>query len=113
VKLYPKFGMPGDHFASEGFPLRFRLEASDDPRFAAPALIADQTAADYPDPVDHIQVFSAAPAKARYVRLTVTRLNKRHRGPYYFALAKLDVLSDGKDVARAGPSPTPPAAISA
>jgi DUF1680 family protein len=103
VKLYPKFGMPGDHFASEGFPLRFRLEASDDPRFAAPALIADHTAAGYPDPVDHIQVFSAAAVKARYVRLTVTRLNKRHRGPYYFALAKLDVLSGGKDVAEGRP----------
>jgi hypothetical protein len=30
VKLYPKFGMPGDHFKSEGFPLRFRVEVSDD-----------------------------------------------------------------------------------
>src|SRR5271157_3973085 len=59
IKLYPKFGMPDDHFASEGFPLRFRIEASDDPRFAAPALVADHTAADYPDPVDHIQKFSA------------------------------------------------------
>jgi DUF1680 family protein len=103
VKLYPRFGMPNDNFASEGFPLRFRIEASSDPRFAAPTLIADHTAADYPDPVDHIQQFAAHGAKARYVRLTVTRLNKRHRGPYYFALAKLDVLSAGKDVAQGRP----------
>ncbi len=103
VKLYPKFGMPDDHFASEGFPLRFRLEASDDPHFAAPTLIADQSAADYPDPTDHIQQFAAHGVNARFVRLTVTRLNKRHRGPYYYALAKLDVFSAGQDVAQGRP----------
>ena len=98
VKLYPKFGMPGDHFKSEGFPLRFRIEVSDDTAFQSPRMIADQTSADYPDPVDHIQEFRGA-AQGRYVRVTVTSLRARKLASHYFALAKLDVLSGGKDIA--------------
>jgi len=54
VKLYPKFGMPGDHFASEASPSAFASSIRR-PALRPRPLIADQTAADYPDPVDHIQ----------------------------------------------------------
>ena len=102
VKLYPRFGMPGDHFKSEGFPLRFRIDVSDDPGFHKITTIADETGADYPDPVDHIQEFGCA-TRGRYVRVTATSLRARKWNAHYFALAKLDVLSGGKDVAQGRP----------
>ncbi len=102
VKLYPKFGMPGDHFKSEGFPLRFQIEVSDDASFQTATTIVDQTQADYPDPVDHIQEFRRS-ARGRYVRFTATSLRARKWNAHYFALAKLEVLSAGKDVAQGCP----------
>jgi DUF1680 family protein len=101
VKLYPKVSFISQR--SQGFPVRFRIDVSDDPRFGTAALIADQTGADYPDPADHIRTFPAG-STGRYVRLTATRL--RSTGPrsgaaprFGFSLSKMDVISDAKDVA--------------
>ena len=104
VKLYPQFNTSGDHFNGEGFPVRFRLEVSDAPEFRSPAVLADHTGTDYPDPADHIQHFPAT-GHGRYVRLTVTKLRPRagKQKVYYFSLAKLDVLAGGKDVAQGRP----------
>ena len=95
VKLFPAFDAP-EH--SPGFPVRFRLEASDDPQFKAAALIADRTGADYADPGDAVGVFRSGRTWGRYVRLTVTRLRQRQ-----LALSKLEVWSGGKDVAEGCP----------
>jgi len=106
VKLYPHFNTGGDNFNGEGFPVRFRIETAEDAQFQTPVVAVDHTGADYPDPVDHIQYFPLK-ATGRYVRLTVTRLRQRAgdaKPPvYYFSLAKLDVLSGGKDVAQGRP----------
>jgi DUF1680 family protein len=103
VKLYPKINWM--YLRSQGFPVRFRIDASNDPQFTSAAPIADETAADYPDPGDRIRTFRAAPASGRYVRLTVTSLKSSGgRTPRYgFSLAKMDVLSGGKDVAQSRP----------
>jgi len=62
VKLYPAVHMikPGKDFYSDqnNFPLRFKIEASDDPQFATSTIITDQTGADFPDPHTKITTFS-------------------------------------------------------
>jgi len=115
VKFYPsnRLFSPGD-----GFPVRFRIECSDDGEFAARQLIVDQSKSDYPDPNDHIIQFTARKAHGRYVRLTITRLRRKKAlaftpdvprpsgetpepaPPYYlFSLAKIGILSRGADIA--------------
>ena len=94
IKLFParpydwKEDTPGF-----GFPIRYRLEASDDPEFAEPTLLVDRTDSDQPNPKEEPVMFSFAPAKARYVRLTVTKLYTRSDGQNLFALAEMQVLS--------------------
>src|ERR1035438_224168 len=78
VKVYPaneKF-IPGrdEYYAGEGFPVRFKIEASNDAEFQRPATIVDHTDADYPNPKGSIEKHAAAGITGRYVRLTATRL---------------------------------------
>lgn len=82
---------------SQGFPVRFKLEASLDPNFGSATLIADCSQADYPDPVDAVATFAASSVQGRYVRLTASRLRQNQ-----LALTKMIVLSGGKDVAEGG-----------
>ena len=109
VVLYPASERmyPGrdEYYGGEGFPLRFRLDASDDVAFAQSRSIADFTAEDFPDPGNQITRYAAsAGLRARYVRLTATRLRAvktNSEGPAEFTLtlAKLAVLSSGRDAA--------------
>ena len=82
---------------SQGFPVRFKLEASRDPGFGSAKLIADCSQADYPDPVDAVATFTASAVQGRYVRLTASRLRQNQ-----LALTKMIVLSGGRDVAEGG-----------
>ena len=54
VKVYPanEKGYPDrdEHYAGEGFPVRFKIECSNDSDFRKPTLIVDHTLADYPQP---------------------------------------------------------------
>jgi DUF1680 family protein len=110
-RMYP--GRDG-YYAGEGFPLRFRIDASDDAAFAAPITIANFTHTDFPDPKDNITQFSQHDVSGRYVRLTATRLRAVKAKPidtfplggdppdspdFTLTLAKMSVLSGGKDVA--------------
>jgi len=106
VKIYPanEKGFPGrdEHYAGEGFPVRFKIESSNDAEFHNPTVIVDHTDADYPTPKGHIQQYAAQGVTGRYVRLTATRLMKvagTVSGGYYLALGKMDVYSGGKDIA--------------
>jgi DUF1680 family protein len=107
VTLYPANERlyPGrdEHFAGEGFPVRFKIEASDTPDFRAARLIADKTAADYPNPHGEILRFAAHGVTGRYLRLTATRLRAVKEGDYYLAMSKLDVFSGGKGVSTRRP----------
>jgi DUF1680 family protein len=82
---------------SQGFPVRFKLEASLDPGFGSATLIADCSQADYPDPVDAVATFTTSAVKGRYVRLTASRLRQKQ-----LPLTKMIVLSEGRDVAEGG-----------
>lgn len=108
VKLFPK--LDGYGTSAPFFPVRFKIEASDDPGFKACVLIADLTGADVPNPMDVVGNYPAKDASGRYVRLTVTKMRKINEKvdpakpetklpKFKFDLSKLEVLSGGKDVA--------------
>jgi DUF1680 family protein len=101
VRLYPLIDGTNPSWRSN-FPLRFRIEADDDPAFSRPQLVADHTDSDLIEEVavEKIEKFrSAKPVKGRYVRLTVTKLNTRDQKKFLFELWRFEVISDGKDVA--------------
>jgi len=100
VRLYPAF-TPGDpHADGFGFPQRFRIEVSDDASFVNSRLFVDCSASDVSEPYDEITEYATGGVLARYVRLTATRLRPAEDGVgYELALAKIDVVSGGKDVA--------------
>jgi hypothetical protein len=87
--------------AGFGFPVRFQVEASDDPAFrSGVTAIVDRTAADGKKPGIAPQSFTAKGVKGRYVRVTATRLARR-QDDFNFALAELEVFDPaGANVAR-------------
>ncbi len=85
------------------FPLRFRIDVSDDATFANYKTVADATNEDFiPDPKTQ-QEWSGKiePTKARYVRLCATQL-RNHPNPkiieYALAIAQMQVLQHGEIV---------------
>jgi hypothetical protein len=103
VKVYPAneklYTGRDEDYAGEGFPVRFKIECSDDPVFNSPTLIVDHTDADYPNPKGRIEQYGVQGAAGRYVRLTATRLMRVERHSYFLALGKMDVYSGGKEIA--------------
>jgi len=118
VRLFPASERmyPGhdQYYAGEGFPLRFKIEASDDANFGTPVTIADFTRLDFPDPKDNITQYTQRGVNGRYVRLTSTRLRAVKETPtesvplggepkdspdFTLTLAKMAVISGGHDVA--------------
>lgn len=96
IRLYPARHEGKDGF---GFPVRFKVEASNDPDFKDARLIADQTAADVPNPGIKPLEFDAKGVTARYVRVTATRIGKFTRS-HCFALSQIEVISGGVNVAK-------------
>ncbi len=87
--------------AGFGFPVRYRIECSNDPQFAENVrVLADYTEQDVPNPGVAPQLLDLAdPPTARYVRMTATKLAPR-LNDFIFALAELMVLSpDGRNLA--------------
>jgi hypothetical protein len=85
--------------AGFGFPVRYRIEISDDAEFRIASMVQDNTAADVPNPGVKPQTLRVGRI-ARYVRVTATKLAPR-QSDYIFALAELKVLnSAGENLAR-------------
>ncbi|MGA2499515.1 MAG: family 78 glycoside hydrolase catalytic domain [Tepidisphaeraceae bacterium] len=95
IRLHPVRHDDKDGF---GYPIRFKLEVSADADFAKPAAIVDRTTEDVANPGYSAVSFDARAVRARYVRVTATKLAKPTRS-YCFALAQLEVLSGGNNVA--------------
>ena len=85
-----------------GFPLRFKIEASEDPDYAAAATLVDRTDADFVNPGNSAVVFHFQAITARYVRIVATSL-WLYNGEYRFALHRLKVFSNGTNVAAGVP----------
>jgi len=114
VKVYPANERlyPGrdEHYAGEGFPLRFRIEVSDQPDLQHASSVVDHTTSDYPNPQGLIRQFRPSGVSGRYLRMTATRLmdipGKKGADPragYHLALAKISVYSGGKEIAAGCP----------
>ncbi|MEI8282728.1 MAG: family 78 glycoside hydrolase catalytic domain, partial [Armatimonadota bacterium] len=86
---------------SFGFPIRFRVDVSDDPKFGDRNMIVDHTDQDFPGPQGEPVRLRGKGIKARYVRVTATKLWNRGSGPepFCFALSELEVFSGNKNVA--------------
>ena len=98
VRLYPAHPPDFPERPGFGFPVRFRVEAGDDPAFTHPKVLLDATMADVVNPADNPVVIPARGVSARYVRVTATRLWER-AGDYVFALGELEAYSQGRNAA--------------
>lgn len=98
VVLYPCHDDFNNIGAGFGFPVRYKVEASDDPDFRQRvAAIADRTANDQPNPGLEPQRLPAPGTQARYLRITATRLAARLPNDFIFALAEVQVKgAEGK-----------------
>ena len=84
--------------AGFGFPVRYRVEVSDDPAFQSDVtVVADHTTVDVPNPGVEPQETATKGVSGRFVRVTATRLAER-QNDYIFALAELQVVAaDGRN----------------
>jgi cytochrome c553 len=94
------FGSIGPGF---GFPVRFKIEVSDDAKFEKGVeILVDRTKADVPNPGTEPQSAKVA-VKARYVRFTATKLARRVDA-FILALAEMSVHdAAGKNLAAGKP----------
>jgi hypothetical protein len=85
-----------------GFPVRYRVEASDNADFEGTlVMLQDRTATDVPNPKLRAQEVTVAGVQARYVRVTATRLAARS-SDFIFALAELEVRDSANQNVAAG-----------
>jgi Protein of unknown function (DUF1553)/Protein of unknown function (DUF1549)/Planctomycete cytochrome C/F5/8 type C domain len=86
-----------------GFPVRFKVEASDDAQFGSGvAVVADRSGDDFANPKLSPVRLDVSGLSARYVRVTATRLALR-QNDYNFALAEVEVIDkSGANVAKGG-----------
>ncbi|MDX6280604.1 MAG: alpha-L-rhamnosidase [Kribbellaceae bacterium] len=75
ITLYPArpTNDPAGDFPGAGFPVRYRVEVSDDPTFATATIVADRTDSDQPNP-GTVPVQISTSATGRYLRVTATKL---------------------------------------
>lgn len=92
VTLYPArpTNDPAGDFPGAGFPVRYKVEVSDDPAFATATTVADRTDSDQPNPGTASVPISTS-ATGRYVRVTATKLACRDTS-CTFRLAELSVV---------------------
>ncbi|NPU97752.1 MAG: family 78 glycoside hydrolase catalytic domain [Candidatus Omnitrophica bacterium] len=104
VRLYPC--QPFDYSKNPGFlfPVRFRVDVSNDPEFQTSETVWDLTSGDFPNPGAAVVEQAFPPRKSRYVRLTVTRLAHRDADNYAFALAELECLSGEQVISQGRPA---------
>ena len=105
VTVYPATPAGFEQVKGFGFPIRFRIDASDDADFQKRETIADQSREDYASPGDEPRTFRPNSVCGRYVRVTATKLWNRASGPepFCFALGELEVSSGGVNVALRAP----------
>ena len=89
--------------AGFGFPVRYRVEVSNDPKFAKDVtLVADHSQSDFINPGATPVALDAKGAKARFIRITATRLAER-KNDYILALGEMQVInSNGDNLAGGG-----------
>jgi signal transduction histidine kinase len=85
-----------------GFPLRFKVELSDDAHFHSAMILADETGADFVNPATNPVTVSCTGRRGRFVRVTASKLWQRAEN-FAFCLAELQAYADGVNVALGRP----------
>ncbi len=100
VVLRPCFDDFNKIGAGFGFPVRFKVEASDDAQFRSGVVaVADRTAADFANPGTAPQIFKGTGTTARFIRVSATKLAPR-QNDFILALAEVEVFAAaGENVA--------------
>jgi len=89
--------------AGFGFPVRFKIELSDDPTFKMRVIIADETRIDFANPGTAPYTAKTDEKSGRYIRLTATKLGPR-QNDYILAVAELEAFdATGRNRARGKP----------
>jgi hypothetical protein len=99
IRLYPARPTDFPDTPGFGFPLRFRVQTSNDADFSSIVHDYDRTAQDYPNPGSKVVEIGIPHLSARYVRVTAYKLWTRTED-YVFALGELQV---GRVASEAGP----------
>lgn len=82
------------------FPTQFKIEAATTPDFSDARTLLDRTASEEPNPGTNAPIYRFREVTARYVRLAVPSLPRRDESSFGFALAEMQVLSGGENVAQ-------------
>jgi cytochrome c553 len=82
--------------AGFGFPLRYKIEVSNDAEFKTSTIVVDETKADVPNPKSFAYQARFKPIKGQYLRFTATKLATR-QNDFILALAELEAFGS-KDV---------------
>jgi hypothetical protein len=103
VAFFPAHGaVQDDSGPGYGFPLRFRIEVSDEESFSRRELIVDLSDQDVANPRESPMIISASGESGRFLRVTVTKPWPR-REDWIVALGELLVFSGGRNVAMTRP----------
>lgn len=110
IKLFPEVsnnGWQGKPNSRSLFPVRFRIETAQDgdESFRSAKIFFDHTNEDCDGSIAHkVESFSSPgrTSTARYVRLAITKFPKTGQGKRMFRLWRVEVISEGKDVAEKG-----------
>ena len=81
-----------------GFPLRFKVEVSDDETFSNAVMIADETKTDFLNPATNPVTLHCHGRHGRFIRVTATKLWQRAEN-FAFCLAELQAYVGGKNTA--------------
>ena len=98
IRLLPAHPKENPDAPGFGFPLRFKIESFNQTDFTKRQALIDHVHLDFSNPGDRPVEFSGEFAPAQFVRVTATRLGPVTDG-YAFALAELQIYSDGENVA--------------
>jgi mono/diheme cytochrome c family protein len=102
IRLIPARPTDFPDNAGFGFPVKYKVEISDDPTFAKAETVDEGARPDYLNADDEPYVCRPGGRPARYVRVSASRLWKR-TDDFVFALAELEVMTHGANVARGKP----------
>ncbi len=100
VKLFPAIGESWGLLWRIGFPIRFKIEASNNAAFSTSTIISDYSLTDFKTTIPR-KIESFSPEKtvnARYVRLTANKLALNEKD-YILSFYKIEILSNGQNVA--------------
>jgi hypothetical protein len=99
IGLVPAFEIFGGHKGPAfGFPVRFKIEISDDPDFKLAKTIRDETRADFSSPENGAVMTEVEGVRGKHIRITATKLWKR-TDDWIFALGEAWVISKAINIA--------------